>query len=172
MIHTKQIGAQEASRWFEWLDNMADFRDYALDVFSKEMTPPYAVYGPWRSAYYLVCDNGKGLLLVKAVTKADALDISFSRVFNKTDRQKMERGMEAHAWLKNALEEALIPRCRNEKIEAITATVPRKGELLFAYLEDMKIKEVIGIKRTPGYGGIRVRITLSSYAAQGDRHYS
>lgn len=169
MIHTKQIGAAEASRWFEWLDNKADFRDYALDVFSKEMTPPYIV--PLRSAYYLVYEEKKNLLLIKAVSKADTLDISFARVFNKTERQKMERGMEAHAWLKNALEEALIPRCRNEKIEAITATVPRKGELLFAYLQDMKIKDVVEIKRTPGYGGIRVRITLSSYAPQGDRHF-
>lgn len=169
MIHTRRIGAEEASRWFRWLDTKSDFRDYAIDVFLTEMTPPYTV--PLRSVYYLVYEEKKNLLLIKAVSKADSLDISFSRVFNKTERQKADRCMEAHIWLKNALEEALIPRCRNEKLAVITAAVPRKGELLFAYLEAMKIKDVIEIKRTPGYGGMRVRINLSSVASQGDKHY-
>ena len=173
MIHTKQIGDGEASKWFEWLDKKADFRDYAIDVFLKEMTPPYAISGSVLAhpVYYLVSDGNKSLLLIRAALKADALDISFSRVFNKTEKQKKEKQMEAHIWLKNALEEALIPRCRNERIEAVTAAVPRKGELLFAYLEDLKIKDVIEIKRTPCYGGIHVLIKLSPAKTQGDKHY-
>ena len=160
MLHTKQIDADEAARLFEWLDKKADFRDYALEVFRSEMNPPYMTLP--GCTYYLVSDNGKGLLLIKAVPKADFLDISFSRVFNKIEKQKKEKGWEAHAWLKNALEEALIARCRNEKIDTITATCPRKGEMLFASTKELEIKDVTEIKRTPGYGGIRVRIKLST----------
>lgn len=75
MLHTKQIDAEEASRLFEWLDKKADFRDYALDVFRSEMNPPYMTLP--GCTYYLVSANGKGLLLIKAVPKADFLDISF-----------------------------------------------------------------------------------------------
>jgi hypothetical protein len=160
MLHTKQIDAEEASGLFEWLDKKADFRDYALDVFRSEMNPPYVALP--GCTYYLVSDNGKGLFLIKAVPKADFLDISFSRVFNKTEKQKKEKGWEAHTWLKNALEEAIIPRCRNEKIDTITAACPHKGEMLFASLEELEIKDVSEIKRTAGYGGIRVRIRLST----------
>lgn len=161
MLRTDQINDAEASKWFKWLNEEASFRNDAIDAFREEMGS--SDYKPLPNCtYYVVYEDSKALLLIRtSLQNSIQIAISFARLFNKVSAPK---SIEAHIWLKNALEEKIVPKCLRENIELIMAkAVNYKCDIVFAYLErELPIKEVLNIERRSGYGGTTVYIKLSN----------
>lgn len=156
MLHTKKINEAESIKWFKWLNEEATFRDSALVAFREEMEPPYK---PLKGCfYYVVYNDEKDLLIVRTTPdESKAKAISFARIFERTSKNELQ----AHLWLKNALEEQIIPACEKEKVFFIIAKAKTtKGESVFARLADLPIKGIVKIENIPGYGGPLIRIHL------------
>lgn len=147
-MHTRLIDDTEASKWFEWLATKSDLdcRDGITVAFRNEIIPPYKPAE--GSLYFVTYDNeaNKELLLTKVTRIGSSYGISFARLFNKSSARKIE----AHLWLKNALEEKIIPMCLSEESDNIQAYgMAGKGEKVLCRLKDLSIKNVKSIRWYP-----------------------
>lgn len=153
--------------WFKWLngETCPIFREYVLEAFRDEMSPPYNPKQETmleKYAYYAVYEEDKALLLIRATIfgNKSSIDISFSRIF-KRDANDLEP--KAHLWLVNALNQKIINLCDYENIKLILAKCNEKSKKVFYNLKDFHVRSPIGrvkdIKISNGYW-TNVRIEL------------
>lgn len=149
MLNTRLLTDKaEIYKWLEWIDKASTFRDLALWAFGEEIENNQ--YKPLSNGtYYIVVDYTKPLLLIKTTPLGSALGLSFSRIFNKVPQEK--RGIEAHLWLKNALEEKVIQECFDKGFNIIQAAAfTDKGKEVCHKLSRLKIGNVDNIHIGPG----------------------
>ncbi len=157
--HTDLITDQEILRgWFKWLNEKTcpKFREYALEAFRDEMSPPYNPKQETmleKYAYYAVYEEDKALLLIRATFgNKSSICISFSRIFKRDANNKEPK---AHLWLINALNQKIINLCDCENIKLILAKCNEKSKNVFCNLRDLHLRGPISrvkdIKISNGY---------------------
>ncbi len=136
MLHTKQIDTKKTSGYLEQLDRSDDisFRGAVIKALGDEVI--FHTPKP-ESTYYVIYRDKKDLLLVRTTPlPRQSMAISFCKIFDREQKGKHE----AHLWLKNALEEKIIPNCINREIITVKArAVTDSGRKVLESLSKLKI---------------------------------